>query len=107
MTNENYQKKIDSILDKIGNDAGNLIYDEIGLLISDNKSMNDELDAKDKKIQELQRMNNTLQSVNGNLLQQVSMSIDPEINKKEETEKKKPFNYYDMFDEKGNFKKKL
>lgn len=106
MKNEEYQKKIDSVLEKIGNDAGNLILDDVGLLLADNKQMNDELVAKDKRIEELQKMNNTLQNVNGNLLQQVAMGIDDSVNKKEEnTESKtKDFNMRDIFDEKGNFK---
>lgn len=106
MKNEEYQKKIDSMLEKVGNEAGNLILDDVGLLITDNKQMNDDLIAKDKEIENLKKMNTTLQNINGNLLQQVSMGIDESISKKEEnTEKeKKPFNMRDIFDEKGNFK---
>lgn len=106
MKNDEYQKKMDSMLEKVGNDAGNLILDDVGLLITDNKQMNDEIEKQNKKIEELQKMNSTLQNINGNLLQQVSMGIDESISKKEEnTEKeKKPFNMRDIFDEKGNFK---
>ena len=106
MKNEEYQKKMDSMLEKVGNEAGNLILDDVGLLITDNKQMNDDLNAKDKEIENLKKMNTTLQNINGNLLQQVSMGVDESITKKEEkTEKeKKPFNMRDIFDEKGNFK---
>ena len=104
MTNEDYQKKIDSILEKIGNDAGNLILDDVGMLLTDNKSMNEVIDSKDKEIDSLKRMNATLQAVNGNLLQQVSVGIEkPTIPKKEESSK--PFDFRSAFDEKGNFKR--
>lgn len=106
MKNEDYQKKIDGMLEKVGNDAGNLILDDVGLLITDNKQMNDELEAKNKKIEELQKMNTTLQTINGNLLQQVSMGVDETIDNKKEENKStnKTFNMKDVFDEKGNFK---
>lgn len=106
MKNEDYQKKMDSMLEKVGNDAGNLILDDVGLLITDNKQMNDELVAKDKRIEELQKMNTTLQTINGNLLQQVSMGVDETIDNKKEENKStnKTFNMKDVFDEKGNFK---
>ena len=106
MKNEDYQKKIDGMLEKVGNEAGNLILDDVGLLITDNKQMNDEIQAKDKRIEELQKMNTTLQTINGNLLQQVSMGVDETIETKKEENKSqnKPFNMKDVFDEKGNFK---
>ena len=104
MKNEDYQKKIDGMLEKVGNEAGNLILDDVGLLITDNKQMNDEIQAK--RIEELQKMNTTLQTINGNLLQQVSMSVDDTIVDKKEDNKltNKTFNMKDVFDEKGNFK---
>ena len=106
MKNEDYQKKIDGMLEKVGNEAGNLILDDVGLLITDNKQMNDEIQAKDKRIEELQKMNTTLQTINGNLLQQVSMGVDDMIVDKKEDNKltNKTFNMKDVFDEKGNFK---
>ena len=60
----------------------------------------------DKRIEELQKMNTTLQTINGNLLQQVSMGVDETIETKKEENKSqnKPFNMKDVFDEKGNFK---
>ena len=106
MKSEDYQKKIDSMLEKVGNEAGNLILDDVGLLITDNKQMNDDIMAKDKKIEELQKMNTTLQNINGNLLQQVSMGIDTSIEDKQKVkEPEKEFDFRTAFDEKGNFKK--
>ena len=106
MKNEDYQKKMDSMLEKVGNDAGNLILDDVGLLITDNKQMNDDLIAKDKEIENLKKMNTTLQNINGNLLQQVSMGVDTTIEDKQKTkEPEKEFDFRSVFDEKGNFKK--
>ena len=105
MTNEEYQKKIDSILEKVGTESGNLIYDEIGVLLTDNKAMNDEISKKDQEIENLKRMNSTLQNVNGNLLQQVSMGIEKPESPDKKEEKIKDFDFRTAFDEKGNFKR--
>lgn len=106
MKNEDYQKKMDSMLEKVGNEAGNLILDDVGLLITDNKQMNDDLIAKDKEIENLKKMNTTLQNINGNLLQQVSMGVDTSIEDKQRIkEPEKEFDFRSAFDEKGNFKK--
>ena len=106
MKNEDYQKKMDFMLEKVGNDAGNLILDDVGMLITDNKQMNDDLNAKDKEIENLKKMNTTLQTINGNLLQQVSMGVDTSIEDKQKIkEPEKEFDFRSVFDEKGNFKK--
>lgn len=105
MTQEDYQKRIDNIIDKIGNEASNLILDDVAILLNDNKQINEELKNKDKKIEELNKMNSTLQTVNGNLLQQVSVGIEEtEVQKKEQEKPSRTFNMRDVFDEKGNFK---
>lgn len=106
MKNEDYQKKMDSMLEKVGNEAGNLILDDVGVLITDNKQMNDDLIAKDKEIENLKKMNTTLQNINGNLLQQVSMGVDTSIEDKQKIkEPEKEFDFRSAFDDKGNFKK--
>ena len=106
MKNEDYQKKMDSMLEKVGNEAGNLILDDVGILITDNKQMNDDLIAKDKEIENLKKMNTTLQNINGNLLQQVSMGVDTSIEDKQKIkEPEKEFDFRSAFDDKGNFKK--
>ena len=101
-----FQDKINSIQEKIGKDASNLILDELGELLTDNKSVNDELSNKDKEIEKYKKTNETLQRVNGNLLQQVAMGSEEDLKPKtKEPEKPKEINYKDAFDEKGNFKK--
>ena len=105
MTNSEFQDKMNSIQEKIGKDASNLILDEIGLLLTDNVNMNSEIAAKETEIERLKKTNETLQNVNGNLLQQVAMGEDPEVtSKKEEKEEYKPFDFRTAFDEYGNFK---
>lgn len=106
MKEADFQEKLNSIQEKIGEDASNLILDEIGVLLTDNKSMNNLIDDKDKEIERLKKTNETLQNVNGNLLQQVAMGEDIEnIRKpKEPEEPKKPFDFRSAFDEYGNFK---
>lgn len=106
MKEADFQEKLNSIQEKIGEDASNLILDEIGVLLTDNKSMNNLIDDKDKEIERLKKTNETLQNVNGNLLQQVAMGEDIEnIRKpKESEEPKKPFDFRSAFDEYGNFK---
>lgn len=106
MNNTDYQKKMDSMLEKVGNEAGNLILDDVGLLITDNKQMNDDLIAKDKEIENLKKMNSTLQSINGNLLQQVSMGVEnPSKNQSKAPEEHQEFDFRSSFDDKGNFKR--
>lgn len=105
MTNSDFQQKMNSIQEKIGSEASNLILDEIGVLLTDNQSMNSIIASKDEEIERLKKNNETLQNVNGNLLQQVAMADDPKILKPEEKdEPPKIYNFREAFDEYGNFK---
>ena len=106
MTNDKFQEKMNSIQEKIGQDASNLILDEIGILITDNQDTNKQIEDKDKEIENLKKTNQTLQNVNGNLLQQIAVADEndiPENFNKTEPEKKQPFNFKDVFDEKRKF----
>lgn len=104
MTNQEFQNKMNSIQEKIGEEAKNLILDDIGLLLTDNQNMNKELENKDNEIQRLKKTNETLQNVNGNLLQQVAMADDPQIKDNDDTNKEKePFDFRSVFDEKRKF----
>lgn len=106
MTNQEFQDKMNSIQEKIGKDASNLILDDIGLLITDNQNMNKTAEEKEKQIEKLKQTNETLQSVNGNLLQQVAMADDPDVQELEDNSgQQEPFDFRTAFDEKGNFKR--
>lgn len=106
MKYDEFQKKIDGITEKIGDDASNLILDDIAVLLSDNKNMNETIEKKDSEISSLNKRNETLQNVNGNLLQQVAM-VKEEDTKQElqKEEKPKEISYKNLFDEYGNFKR--
>ena len=83
-----FQEKMNSIQEKIGQDASNLILDEIGELLNDNKEVNEALSSKDKQIEAKNKTIETLQKVNGNLLQQVSMGDETELKPKPTKEEK-------------------
>lgn len=105
MKQEEFENKMNSIQEKIGQEASSLILDEIGALLTDNKQMNTQLEEKDTQITKLKQDKETLQAVNGNLLQQVAMGKDTtNIENKEKEEIKKPFDFRSAFDEYGNFK---
>lgn len=103
MNNTDFQNKMNDIQEKIGQDASNLILDEIGLLLTDNQAMNTSLADKDKEIERLKKTNETLQNVNGNLLQQVAMADDPDTKDPDDDKKKEPFDFRSVFDEKRKF----
>lgn len=104
MKNEEFQTKMNSIQEKIGQDASNLILDDIGVLLTDNQNMNTQLADKDKEIARLKKNNEMLQNVNGNLLQQVAMGDDTSSqNEPKEDELKQPFDFRTAFDEKRKF----
>lgn len=103
MKKEEFDSKMTSILDKLGNDSSSLILDDVAILLSDNENMNAEIEKKEKEIADLKKKNETLQKVNGNLLLQVGMGNEE---KKEEVilDKGKPsFDMRSVFDQNGNF----
>lgn len=113
MKKDEFDSKMTTMLNKIGSDNSNLILDDVAVFLSDNENMNKELEEKEKQIQDLKNRNDTLQRVNGNLLQQVGTSFSEDdnserklfTNKKEKVEEEKPpFNMRSIFDERGNFK---
>lgn len=101
MKKEEQQKLFEGIKNKIGNDNYSKIADDIGVLITDNETMNNTISNKDNEIQQLKDNNEILITANGNLLQQVGLGEEP---KKEENEtKKEKISLKSAFDEKGNF----
>lgn len=108
MIEKDFEKVTKSIQEKLGKDNVGLIADDLGLLITDNTTMNETLRKKDEQITKLQQDKEALITTNGNLLQQVAMGDEETlINKKEdkEPEPTKPFDYRSVFDDKGNFKR--
>lgn len=105
MKSSEFQDKMNSIQEKIGEEASGLIIDEIGLLLTDNKNVNNELQEKDKEIEKLKARNESLMNVNANLLQQVAMADDPDVQELEDNTMNESFDFRTAFDENGNFKR--
>jgi hypothetical protein len=90
------------MLDKIGNEASNLILDDVAVLLTDNQNMNQEIINKNEEIQKLKDLNSRLQQVNSNLLLQIP--VNKEEKNEDQKERRKVFSMREAFDEKGNFK---
>ena len=102
MKYKEFDEKITSMLNKIGDDSSNLIYDDIAVLLTDNQKMNNEIEEREKEIENLKGSIDKLQKVNGNLLLQIpAIKEEP---KKEES-RRNYYSYRDSFDEYGNFKR--
>lgn len=104
MTNQDMQKLTNDIQEKLGKDNSALISDVLGTLITDTENMNKTIENKDKEITDLKTRNDNLLTVNANLLLQVPMAKE-EDTKPTNEDKKEPFDFRTVFDEKGNFKK--
>lgn len=109
MNEKDFEKVTKSIQEKLGKENTSLIADDLGKLITDNATMNNDIKQRDEKITQLQQDKEALITTNGNLLQQVAMGDEKNLintNKPNEPEEpKKPFDYRQVFDEKGNFKR--
>lgn len=103
MKEEDLNKLSDSIKEKIGEEASALIADDLGILFTQNKEVQERLSNQENEISRLKDTNEKLVLANGNLLKQVPMGKVEEP-KQEENQQKKSFNFSEMFDEHGNFK---
>ena len=91
------------MLNKIGDEASGLILDDVAIFLSDNENMNKKLEEDELTIADLKKRNETLQRVNGNLLQQVAVQPEKKV-ENEFVEKAKPtFDMRSVFDKNGNF----
>ena len=104
----NFDEITKNINDKLGKENAGIIADDMASLITYNTKINKDIKSRDDEITKLKKDKEMLIEANGNLLQQISSESDeilkPKIKKEEEA---KSFNFYDMYDEKGNFKRKL
>ena len=100
MKYKEFDDKMTQMLNKIGDDSSNLIFDDIAVLLTDNQKMNNDLEAKDREIESLKSSIDKLQKVNGNLLLQI-----PAIKAEKKEEPKKEYHSMrEAFDEFGKFK---
>lgn len=103
MEYKDFDSKMSAMLDKVGTEASNLILDDVASFLTDNQKMNDELSKKNEEIERLKNLNTKLQQVNGNLLLQLPTQKEKE--EISESPKKHSFDWREVFDEKGNFKR--
>ena len=103
MEQKELKKIFGQIETKVGKENAGKIADDLGVILTDNETMNKSLQAKDEEITGLKKNNELLVSANGNLLQQIGMGTEDPFEKKQKTEEKK-YNLSNSFDEKGNFK---
>lgn len=103
------QDIIDSMNAKLGKENSAMIADDISQMLSFESESNKTIQNKDKEISKLKDNNEKLITANGNLLQQISSESEEILAPKQpEAEAPKgPFNFETVFDEKGNFKKKM
>lgn len=109
MKNEDFKKITDSMQEKIGKEKASVVADNFAQIISDNMQMNKDLTEKEKQIEKLKKEKEDLMTTNMNLLQQIPMGEEPKKPTERELEEKKPkasaFDYREVFDENGNFKR--
>lgn len=103
MDGTDLKKLTESIDEKLGDNSA-MIADDIGTILTGFESMNATIKSRDEEISQLKADKEKLVLANGNLLKQIPVSSNDDIEENEEVTKK-PFNFRDAFDEKGNFKK--
>ena len=96
-----------SIKEKLGDENTGLIADDLANLITLNSKQENNIKDLNSEISKLKKDKETLIQANGNLLQQIDASKENILNPDEGKEEYIPFNFSSVYDEKGNFKKKL
>lgn len=108
MKSEDFKKITEEMSEKIGKEKASVIADNFATIISDNMQMNKDLTEKQNEIEKLKKEKEDLMTTNMNLLQQIPMGKEEERPKEKEDDKKVSalsFDYKEVFDEYGNFKK--
>ena len=102
MNGNDLKKLTESIDQKLGDNSA-MIADDIGTILTGFETMDNAIKKRDEEISQLKKDKEKLVLANGNLLKQIPVMRNEEDDEEEVT--KKPFNFKDAFDEKGNFKK--
>lgn len=97
-----------SIKEKLGDENTGLIADDLANLITLNSKQENNIKDLNSEISKLKKDKETLIQANGNLLQQIDASKESILNP-DDADKNEytPFDFRSVYDEKGNFKKKL
>lgn len=102
MKKEDLENLTNGIKKKLGKETSALINDDLATIILDNTSTNEELINRQNQIDKLKQEKDDLIITNTRLFQQVTVGEEPE-KKTPAEDKKEPFNFRSVFDEKGNF----
>lgn len=105
MKEKEFQELINNMQTKLGEEASGLIADDLGMLISDNKAVNDSEVKYQDEIKMLRDQKEKLIATNGNLLQQISFGVEEQTKEEVKEEPRKHIDFRDFIDSNGNFKR--
>lgn len=105
MKEKDFQELINNMQSKLGEEASGLIADDLGMLISDNKAVNDSEVKYQDEIKMLRDQKEKLIATNGNLLQQISFGVEEQSKEEVKEEPRKHIDFRDFIDSNGNFKR--
>lgn len=102
MKSDELDKITQSINEKVGNETAGIIADDIGTLITLNKSTCDEIAKLTEENENLKQRNEQLITSNANLLKQIPVTKESEP-KKENSKIDTSFSFMSQFKENGEF----
>ena len=105
MKEKDFNELINNMQAKLGEEASGLIADDLGMLISDNKAVNDTESRYQDEIKMLKDQKEKLIATNGNLLQQISFGVEEQSKEEVKEEPRKHIDFRDFIDSNGNFKR--
>ena len=105
MKEKEFNELITNMQSKLGEEASGLIADDLGMLISDNKAVNDTESKYQDEIKMLRDQKEKLIATNGNLLQQISFGVEEQTKEEVKEEPRKHIDFREFIDASGNFKR--
>ena len=105
MKEKDFQDLINNMQSKLGEENSGLIADDLGMLIADNKAVNDTAVKYQDEIKMLKDQKEKLIATNGNLLQQISVGIEEQSKEEVKEEPRKHIDFREFIDSNGNFKR--
>ena len=105
MKEKEFNELINNMQSKLGEEASGLIADDLGMLISDNKAVNDTESRYQDEIKMLKDQKEKLIATNGNLLQQISFGVEEQTKEEVKEEPRKHIDFREFIDASGNFKR--
>ena len=105
MKEKEFQDLIQNMQSKLGEENSGLIADDLGMLIADNKAVNDTAVKYQDEIKMLKDQKEKLIATNGNLLQQISFGVEEQSQEEVKEEPRKHIDFRDFIDSNGNFKR--